>query len=457
MKELLRWYTYTRNGIIYVQFKDKITGKKLTAKSTRTRDARKAEAIINQWYYNGNSIFNLNQKESRLEAFKNLVRDFKFSEEELLKLRKDGFIFMITNATDYFKNSIFFTNSNINNFDDDEMDETTEEIYEIKKILNTLTFKDYLFLFWDYEKSPYIKQKYNMGKTVPNPERFKGIFCSLRKYEHLFDNTLLIKVTYKKINKILGEIKSAGNLKESYMSNIKYAIVQALNFASEAGLINNFNSKKITSFSNKNEKKEIFKKEELNTLFNNNTNPFGNELYRLFNEVLFRTGCRVGEIQALQINDLIKTKNGYQLNIDKNYCKNGHRIKETKTKRVDMVAISDNLAEAILNFIKINPFKDDANAFIFYSDNKKLPLNYNIIYKNFNATMKKLGFARKNLTIHSYRHTYATILLDSGFSELDLLVLTRHDDIQQVRRYGEHDSPEKELKKIKAAKIIATA
>ena len=41
-----KWYTYTRNEIIYVQFKDRRTGKKLTAKSTGTRIKSEAEYII---------------------------------------------------------------------------------------------------------------------------------------------------------------------------------------------------------------------------------------------------------------------------------------------------------------------------------------------------------------------------------------------------------------------------
>lgn len=41
-----KWYTYTRNEIIYVQFKDRRAGKKLTAKSTGTRIKSEAEYII---------------------------------------------------------------------------------------------------------------------------------------------------------------------------------------------------------------------------------------------------------------------------------------------------------------------------------------------------------------------------------------------------------------------------
>ena len=59
-----KWYTYTRNEIIYVQFKDRRTGKKLTAKSTGTRIKSEAEYIIQQWYYDPDSFFNQGQKDT---------------------------------------------------------------------------------------------------------------------------------------------------------------------------------------------------------------------------------------------------------------------------------------------------------------------------------------------------------------------------------------------------------
>lgn len=456
MKNLKKWYTYKRDGIIYVQFKDKITGKKLTAKSTGTKDKKEAEEIINKWYYDPDSFYNMNKKSECIKILKRLIKELELSDEELLNILGE-------NLSD---TSVF--NSEKNNglekhvkknlieydyYDDDDDDDISEEIAEIKKIRN-LTFKNYLLLFWDYDKSPYIKHLYRLGKNPPNPERFYNKLKTLKKYEYLLDNTLLRKVKPKKINLILGKIKKDGNLKETSISGLRYSIVQALNFAYENGIMNYSITKKITSFSNENEKKEIFKKEELKALFKSKNNPFGDEKYKLLNELLFKTGCRVGEIQALQIKDLIKTEIGYSLNIDKNYCKVGKRLKETKTKRSDLVAISDKLAESILEFIKMNPYKNKDNSFIFYSEKEGEPLSYSSIYKNFNSTMKNLGFKRKNLTLHSYRHTYATILLDSDFSELDLLFLTRHDDIKQVLHYSKHESKKKELKRLKAVDVV---
>ena len=70
--------------------------------------------------------------------------------------------------------------------------------------------------------------------------------------------------------------------------------------------------------------------------------------------------------------------------------------------------------------------------------------------------MKRLKFARANLTLHSYRHTFATFLRLAGFSEEELKFLTRHDCIAEVRRYTDHYTPEMEQLKYRALSALDT-
>ena len=68
--------------------------------------------------------------------------------------------------------------------------------------------------------------------------------------------------------------------------------------------------------------------------------------------------------------------------------------------------------------------------------------------------MRRLGMKRTNLTIHSYRHTFATFLRLAGFSEEELKFLTRHDCIAEVRHYADHYTPEMEQLKYKAVSAL---
>ena len=343
-------------------------------------------------------------------------------------------------------------------------EDAPEEVKPLLSRLSTLTFYDYILLYWNYEESPFIKGKIRTGATPPNPERFYHHTTCIKKYEKYFPSCLLTEITGTKIDTMLGAIKGAGKLKENTMHKYYSICIQALRFAYRNNLIARDIPQQITRESKSTRKKAkkeaekaTFTKEEIRQLFNGEHNPFGSQINWLINEVLFKTGCRIGELQALQIQDFIKNADGYALKIDKNYCRAGNRIKCTKTERSDTIPISDNLAAKLLAYLEKHPLKDKQDAFIFFSAQKSsIPISYAAIRKNFIATMKKLKFARANLTLHSYRHTFATFLRLAGFSKEELKFLTRHDCIAEVRHYADHYTPEMEQLKHKAVIVFDT-
>ena len=429
-----KWYTYTRNEIIYVQFKDRCTGKKLTAKSTGTRIKAEAEYIIQRWYHDPDSFFNKQQKNTTTNLLTDIIRSSILSETDIRSI-------VNTAISEVFK----ITYENITALSQEKKKPMQKE---------SVTFKEFLFTFFDYNNSPYIQQLKRLGKKLPNPERFKALLGMLKKYEHHFSATFLSDIGADEINAILGTIQNEGELAESTMNVLRTAVAEVLIFAYNNHLIERLITGKLTKFSSVGKEKEIFTKDELNIIFDKNKNVFGNEQYLLVNKLLLKTGCRIGEILGLQIKDLRKREDGYSLYIGKSYNFSGKRLKETKTNREDFVPISDEMGSELLRFIDTSPFKDNKDSFIFYSAQKDHPLMYSQVYKNFNKTMKALGIARKSLTIHSYRHTYSSFLQDEGFSDADMLYLTRHKDIKQVLRYSSHITPVKEKKKRQAAEII---
>ena len=446
-----KWYTYARNGIIYVQFKDRLTGKKLTAKSTRTRIKTEAENIIQQWYHDPDSFFNNGQKNTAKSLLKDILKDSILSETDICSVLNAAIneTFKVTrenivSVTQSNKNSIRVTKRKIKDVD----------IQILYDKLDTLTFKEFVLVFFDYDNSPYIKQLKRLGKKTPEPERFNTLLSSFRKYENAFPDILLTEIDAEDINAILGAIRNKGQLMESTMNILRSAIIEVMTFAHNNRLVECLITGGLTKFSNVSREKEIFTEEELNIIFNKNKNVFKNEHFLLINKLLLKTGCRVGEILALQIGDVQKTVEGYNLFIGKSYNPKGRRLKATKTNREDFVPISYEMGEDLLHFIETNPYKNAKDGFIFYSRRKNYPISYSQVYENFNKTMKALGIYRKALTLHSYRHTYASILQDEGFSNADLLYLTRHKDIKQVLRYSNHITPVKEKKKRQAAEII---
>lgn len=333
-----------------------------------------------------------------------------------------------------------------------------EEVRSLFDQLSTLTFYDYILLYWNYTESPYIKGLIRKGEVPPNPERFTDRSRTIKKYAAFFPQCLLTDITGAKIDSTLGAIKKKGKLKDNTMEAFRYIFIQPLRYAYRYNLLARDIAQQITRESKKTRKKAkkeaekaIFTKEEIQRLFNSDNNPFGLEVYNLINALLLKTGCRIGELQALQIQDFIKNADGYALKVDKNYCRAGKRLKCTKTERSDIVPISNDLAAKLIAQIEKHPLKDNQDAFIFFSTkNVHAPVRYEAIRKNFITTMEKLKFSKPNLTLHSYRHTYATFLRMAGFSDEELKFLTRHDCIAEVRRYADHYSPEMEQLKHRA-------
>jgi len=462
------WSSHRRNGIIQVQLYDYKNKRYLTAKSTGTRDTNEAHLIAYRWAMECDSGLAAEYtgwvKNISMAAIPNDMRPFT-GNIDIAALVQDACKDAIDHALQRIPqhkqaSQVFFIS-------EADYEDAPQEVKPLLDQLSTLTFYDYILLYWNYEKSPYIQGFIRKGETPPNPERFYHHINCIKKYEKYFPSCLLTEITGVKIDTLLGAIKTEGNLKESTMQVFRYIFSQALCYAYRYNLLNRDVSQQIsreTKSTRKKTKKEaekaIFTKEEIQQLFNSDDNPFVLEVYKLLNEILFKTGCRIGELQALQIQDFIKNTDGYVLKVDKNYCRTGRRLKCTKTERSDSVRISSDLAAKLLAYIEKHPLKDKPDAFIFFSTrNIHSPMSYTTIRNNFITTMEKLKFTRPNLTLHSYRHTYVTFLRLAGFSSEELKLLTRHDCLAEVQHYADHYTPEMEQLKYQAVieldKIIA--
>ena len=406
------WCIYPRNGIdgiFYVQLKNKETGNYMTAKSTGSRDRNEATRFASRWWteYDKTGTVSYKPSNSMMDA-----ADYQ------MKALDEKITAYTQTAIDTIVQSVQTVSFNKNtpqpySVSAAEYEDAPEEVKPIFDQLSTLTFYDYILLYWNYEESPFIKGKIRTGATPPNPERFYHHTTCIKKYEQYFPSCLLTEITGTKIDTMLGAIKGAGKLKENTMHKYYSICIQALRFAYRNNLIARDISQQITRESKSTRKKAkkeaekaTFTKEEIRQLFNGEHNPFGSQINWLINELLLKTGCRIGELQALQIQDFIKNADGYALKIDKNYCRAGNRIKCTKTERSDTIPISNDLAAKLLAYLEKHPLKDKQDAFIFFSAQKSsIAISYAAIRKNFIATMKRLKFARANLTLHSYRHT----------------------------------------------------
>ncbi|PIE98648.1 MAG: hypothetical protein CR988_02265 [Treponema sp.] len=198
------WYTYLRNGVIYVVFLDKVTRKRMPARSTGCRNMKEALEVIYEWYYDANSFFNQQQKERGKRLLDDLLSNLDFSDYEVRGILKNFLSskgFNIEKDVCFKNDGNFFINKSNEVYTTGKVLKSVldvgsypEEIKGLVRRFDSLKFSDYILEYWDFENSPYLKQLYRTGSKAPEYERFYHLTKSYIKHFSVFDTDVLLKV-----------------------------------------------------------------------------------------------------------------------------------------------------------------------------------------------------------------------------------------------------------------------
>jgi integrase/recombinase XerD len=171
--------------------------------------------------------------------------------------------------------------------------------------------------------------------------------------------------------------------------------------------------------------------------------PIGKRDYAMF-VLFFTTGLRGVSVEAINIGD-IKTLNGEKVLW---YRNKGYRLKD-KYK-----PLTDKCLEAINDYLLTRRYlKDDMPLFVTHASNRKntrlSTQSMRLIFKN---RLKAIGIDDKRITLHSTRHTYGVIALQTG-GLYEAQVGLNHASSKTTRVYI-HSEDEKIILKNTAGKAI---
>ncbi len=232
------------------------------------------------------------------------------------------------------------------------------------------------------------------------------------------------------------------NNKNTYINSLICTVRQYGHFKQDSDL---------TSF--KFRKKEIFSKatmsdEEieafLNLKFPYSTKPYYDHrahryvkpaLYRrwkvwtAFFSIMAFSGMRPGEVAALKVSDI---DFGRQVFI----------ITDSKTNTPGVAPIAPNIIELVKKHIEtlkgeyVFPSFEGGKSWKGKGVEGGEPiLNSNAWHDHFHKRLKILNIKRTNLTVYSFRHSYATRLLESNVSLFHVKKLLRHNDLRSTLVY----------------------
>ena len=389
------FYKFKRKGYWHVKLKDEY-GKPMTARSTCTKDENEADEISWIWTL---------ELRGKLPQF-------------TPQLTPKGTPFFIPQGAYYARQ---FT----------PQVPTEEQGKEYDK-MNAF---ELMSLYWDYARSPYILGFKKQGRRPPEPEAYARALRFIQRLEPQLSRIKVKNVKAEAINDILEKYRQDRNISGTTMRGYSGYLRQAFRYFYKMDLITQDIGDKIINYSLDTRPKSIFTDSELKKLFGG-TEYFANDTVKLVSKLLAVTGCRSGELFALQKTDLQETDDGYFLDVSKNLTTDTRRIKCTKTRREDMVYIPKDIAE------ELKAQMQESSDFLIPNQRTKDAMVYTTVNRSFKAACKKAGIVKSNLTLHSFRHGFIIAARDKGITEEQLLQVTRHESIKGLKTYLNHSSPE---------------
>lgn len=149
-----------------------------------------------------------------------------------------------------------------------------------------------------------------------------------------------------------------------------------------------------------------------------------NRKHKLMITLLYSAGLRVSELVNLKVKDL-------QMNNSYGMVKNGKGGKDR------FFIIAEKLVEELGDWILRNKFGPENYLFTGYGNSRYSTQSVRAIIKN---ASRKAGFS-KNVHPHTLRHSFATHLIENGYSVMELQPLLGHSKLETTMIYTHLASP----------------
>ncbi len=323
----------------------------------------------------------------------------------------------------------------------------------------------------NYAKYTQEKEKYNVKISLTIKELLflwlNSILINIKKstadtYLIIIDNHIIPimgnmpvnMVTTEFLNKFIaekinsGRLDGKGGLSAKTVQNIVSVLKSAFKYAEKIYGINN-----PTNFVTvpKVDKKEIevLNDREIETIRQYCTNH--SDYFALVYELCLSTGIRIGELCALQCEDidfdngtLIVRKTVQRVKNNATSANNKTKVIITSPKTKNSyrkIPLPEKLLKKLKEFTDLKKGKD----FIFSPDNKKT-FDVRTIQKKFASILQKCGI--RNVKFHILRHTFSTKWVNSGFDIKGLSEILGHSSVNITLSLYVHPSVETKRKQI---------
>jgi len=409
-----RYYLHKRKGIIYAELV--VNGNKLAARSTKKTTEDEALLVVSKWLSEG--IPGKEGKPRTVETVMDLagilkaVRKTDLDSEGAMKivaaLKERGLI----------------------------------DVSVVKAGPGSRQFIEFLEEFWNYDSSPYVKEKKAHGHSIGKRHCYEMTSRVQSFYKSYFKDKPLNAISrsdIKQFSLFLSEKRERPKntkghfgemLSPAYRNKILIAGLTALKWGFREELIPFDVTAGLAKFSGVAKKRGVLTPEEAEKVFKlewKDKRAFTGNLLSL------TTGLRSGEVLALRKSDIgdkaLFVRHSWAIMDGLKTPKNGEERK---------VPLLPEVREKLLELLKENPHKVD-DPFIFYGLLEKKPMDQKILLDGLQDACRAAGIdARaRNIVFHSHRHFYAARLVDKMTAD-EVSRVTGHKSKAVFEEYADH-------------------
>lgn len=326
-----------------------------------------------------------------------------------------------------------------------------------------LTLQAYTTDFFVWDVCPWIKRQHAKGKpfslSIANQRRSHLTTYILPKFGHRILSSLnrieienwlidLNKTVISEKNK--KKVVTKVPLSNQTKNHILYTFRIILREAERESLVPFNCLATVESLGGTAKSRDIFSKDELTKLFPADLVQmeaiWGRKEYAYMFYLLATTGMRVGELRALCWKHVIWKDDRNALLIEQT-VKHDNSIGSTKTQKSRIVVLTKRAQEYLNDWLHVTTF-DQMRDLIFFGQDRGSPVTGRTLLNRFAKALETVGIdtTGRNLVIHSFRHTYNTMLKPLMPTEV-LQSMTGHNSIAMTEHYN-HPTFDDEYKAI---------
>jgi len=407
------------SGIYYVQF-PLPDGSRSNIKSTGCRSRPDAEKIAMEWSVNGNIP-------RRTNGIK--------KSDNSLSIDKLDFIDRLHTLT--------FTQSDIKSI----VRILKERKFIVSAVLpatpESTSAEEYLKEFWDFDESPYIREKTLKGESIHRcycetmksririywlPRLGDRTVGSLTRddVKNIFDDPEVAKLAHKTINGIISSLTIP--LKWAYYNNLTQN--------------NCFDG--IIKCSQKGKERKILTMEQAAAVFKVD---WENDSAKLANAVAMYTGMRQGEIAGLRGEDIgvdrLYVRHSWSKYDGLKCCKNGEERE---------VPIAPQIRDMLIAQARLNPHGEGMQGFIFFGLKPHQPTDPKNWLKYFHRALKEIGYSNpEEICFHAWRHLWCSRVCDVISDKRIVMTGSGHKTETMLDHYAEHIETDTAMNRLQSA------